>query len=86
MAAIRLKAGASFEGQDLYAFTGDTLPAYAAPRFVRIQVSGPRRRGGFWGQFFFGPLQISPLDEGQFGSAGTSAHFQRPRWRPPSFR
>ncbi|XP_063174656.1 long-chain fatty acid transport protein 5 [Chroicocephalus ridibundus] len=37
MAAIRLKAGASFEGQDLYAFTGDTLPAYAAPRFVRIQ-------------------------------------------------
>ncbi|XP_074023095.1 long-chain fatty acid transport protein 2-like [Numenius arquata] len=37
MAAIRLKAGATFEGQDLYAFTGDTLPAYAAPRFVRIQ-------------------------------------------------
>ncbi|NXK16053.1 S27A2 synthetase, partial [Arenaria interpres] len=37
MAAIRLKAGATFEGQDLYAFTRDTLPAYAAPRFVRIQ-------------------------------------------------
>ncbi|NWU50629.1 S27A2 synthetase, partial [Dromas ardeola] len=37
MAAICLKAGASFEGEDLYAFTGDTLPAYAAPRFVRIQ-------------------------------------------------
>ncbi|XP_072703718.1 long-chain fatty acid transport protein 5 [Ciconia boyciana] len=37
MAAIRLKAGASFEGENLYAFTGDTLPGYAAPRFVRIQ-------------------------------------------------
>ncbi|NWW51464.1 S27A2 synthetase, partial [Pedionomus torquatus] len=37
MAAIRLKDGATFQGQDLYAFTGDTLPAYAAPRFVRIQ-------------------------------------------------
>ncbi|NXN33915.1 S27A2 synthetase, partial [Nycticryphes semicollaris] len=37
MAAIRLKTGATFRGQDLYNFTGDTLPAYAAPRFVRIQ-------------------------------------------------
>ncbi|GAB0202168.1 bile acyl-CoA synthetase [Grus japonensis] len=37
MAAIRLKPGASFEGKDLYAFTGDTLPSYATPRFVRIQ-------------------------------------------------
>ncbi|XP_010190774.1 PREDICTED: very long-chain acyl-CoA synthetase-like, partial [Mesitornis unicolor] len=37
MAAIRLKAGASFEGDKFYAFTGDTLPSYAAPRFVRIQ-------------------------------------------------
>ncbi|XP_074932340.1 LOW QUALITY PROTEIN: long-chain fatty acid transport protein 5 [Phalacrocorax aristotelis] len=37
MAAIRLKAGATFEGENLYAFTGDTLPSYAAPRFVRIQ-------------------------------------------------
>ncbi|XP_009283743.2 PREDICTED: bile acyl-CoA synthetase [Aptenodytes forsteri] len=37
MAAIRLKAGESFEGEDLYAFTRDTLPSYAAPRFVRIQ-------------------------------------------------
>ncbi|KAM6364605.1 long-chain fatty acid transport protein 5 [Pluvialis apricaria] len=37
MAAIRLKAGAKFEGQNLYAFTGDTLPSYATPRFVRIQ-------------------------------------------------
>ncbi|KAM9271863.1 long-chain fatty acid transport protein 5 isoform 2-T2 [Cariama cristata] len=37
MAAICLKAGASFEGENLYAFTRDTLPSYAAPRFVRIQ-------------------------------------------------
>ncbi|XP_075581610.1 long-chain fatty acid transport protein 2-like [Pelecanus crispus] len=37
MAAIRLKAGASFEGENFYAFTKDTLPSYAAPRFVRIQ-------------------------------------------------
>ncbi|XP_049648790.1 long-chain fatty acid transport protein 5 [Accipiter gentilis] len=37
MAAICLKAGTSFEGESLYAFTGDTLPSYAAPRFVRIQ-------------------------------------------------
>ncbi|NXT03387.1 S27A2 synthetase, partial [Jacana jacana] len=37
MAAIRLKAGATFQGQDLYTFTGDTLPVYAAPRFLRIQ-------------------------------------------------
>uniref|UniRef100_A0A8C0BHN5 long-chain-fatty-acid--CoA ligase n=1 Tax=Buteo japonicus TaxID=224669 RepID=A0A8C0BHN5_9AVES len=37
MAAICLKAGMSFEGESLYAFTGDTLPSYAAPRFVRIQ-------------------------------------------------
>lgn len=41
MAAIRLKAGESFDGESLYAFTGDTLPSYAAPRFVRIQVSAP---------------------------------------------
>ncbi|XP_040450050.1 very long-chain acyl-CoA synthetase-like isoform X2 [Falco naumanni] len=37
MAAIRLKAGASFEGESFYTFTRDTLPSYAAPRFVRIQ-------------------------------------------------
>lgn len=53
MAAIRLKTGVKFEGQKLYAFTGETLPAYAAPRFVRIQVSGPGftrvvGRGGGW--------------------------------------
>lgn len=47
MAAICLKAGMSFEGDSLYAFTGDTLPSYAAPRFVRIQVSSPGfTRGG----------------------------------------
>lgn len=39
MAAVRLKPGQSFDGQSLYAFTRDTLPIYAAPRFVRIQVS-----------------------------------------------
>ncbi|NWY52126.1 S27A2 synthetase, partial [Chionis minor] len=37
MAAIRLKAGTSFDGQNLYAFTRETLPSYAAPRFLRIQ-------------------------------------------------
>uniref|UniRef100_A0A8B9EPE5 long-chain-fatty-acid--CoA ligase n=1 Tax=Anser cygnoides TaxID=8845 RepID=A0A8B9EPE5_ANSCY len=39
MAAIRLKPGMSFEGENLYAFTRETLPSYAAPRFVRIQIS-----------------------------------------------
>ncbi|XP_009071831.1 PREDICTED: very long-chain acyl-CoA synthetase-like, partial [Acanthisitta chloris] len=37
MAALRLKDGASFDGRSLYAFTRDTLPGYAAPRFLRIQ-------------------------------------------------
>ncbi|XP_015471979.1 very long-chain acyl-CoA synthetase-like [Parus major] len=37
MAAVRLKDGATFDGDKLYAFTRETLPAYAAPRFVRIQ-------------------------------------------------
>ncbi|XP_027486966.1 very long-chain acyl-CoA synthetase-like isoform X1 [Corapipo altera] len=37
MAAVRLKDGATFDGDTLYAFTRDTLPSYAAPRFVRIQ-------------------------------------------------
>lgn len=46
MAAIRLKPGMSFEGENFYAFTKETLPSYAAPRFVRIQVSGPRLLGG----------------------------------------
>lgn len=39
MAAVRLKPGESFDGESLYTFTRDTLPIYAAPRFVRIQVS-----------------------------------------------
>uniref|UniRef100_U3K309 long-chain-fatty-acid--CoA ligase n=2 Tax=Ficedula albicollis TaxID=59894 RepID=U3K309_FICAL len=39
MAAVCLKAGATFDGDKLYAHTRDTLPAYAAPRFVRIQDS-----------------------------------------------
>ncbi|XP_021238311.1 bile acyl-CoA synthetase [Numida meleagris] len=37
MAAVRLKPGQSFDGESLYAFTRDTLPVYAAPRFVRVQ-------------------------------------------------
>ncbi|XP_051632296.1 long-chain fatty acid transport protein 2-like [Manacus candei] len=37
MAAVRLKDGATFDGDALYAFTRDTLPSYAAPRFVRVQ-------------------------------------------------
>ncbi|OXB52144.1 UNVERIFIED_CONTAM: hypothetical protein H355_013040 [Colinus virginianus] len=37
MAAVRLKPDQSFDGESLYAFTRDTLPAYAAPRFVRVQ-------------------------------------------------
>ncbi|XP_074786101.1 long-chain fatty acid transport protein 5 isoform X4 [Athene noctua] len=37
MAAIRLRPGATFEGERLYAFTRETLPSYAAPRFVRVQ-------------------------------------------------
>ncbi|XP_010079841.1 PREDICTED: very long-chain acyl-CoA synthetase-like, partial [Pterocles gutturalis] len=37
MAAIRLKTGTSFDGENLYTFTRDTLPSYAAPRFVRVQ-------------------------------------------------
>nr|XP_034990066.1 very long-chain acyl-CoA synthetase-like isoform X3 [Zootoca vivipara] len=37
MAAICLKKGHSFDGQELYAHANDLLPAYAVPRFVRIQ-------------------------------------------------
>ncbi|NXO01100.1 S27A2 synthetase, partial [Rhinopomastus cyanomelas] len=37
MAAIRLKPGMTFRGDDLYSFTADTLPGYAAPRFIRLQ-------------------------------------------------
>ncbi|KAM6226136.1 long-chain fatty acid transport protein 2-like [Porphyrio hochstetteri] len=37
MAAIRLKPGETFQGDNLYSFTSDTLPGYAAPRFVRLQ-------------------------------------------------
>lgn len=53
MAAVRLKDGATFDGDKLYTFTRDTLPTYAAPRFIRIQVSGTRppwgAPGGLWG-------------------------------------
>ncbi|XP_050174869.1 long-chain fatty acid transport protein 2-like [Myiozetetes cayanensis] len=37
MAAVRLKDGATFDGDTLFAFTQDTLPPYAAPRFIRVQ-------------------------------------------------
>ncbi|NWX05424.1 S27A2 synthetase, partial [Caloenas nicobarica] len=37
MAAVRLRAGQPFDGQQLYAFTAAALPGYAAPRFLRIQ-------------------------------------------------
>ncbi|XP_025914968.1 very long-chain acyl-CoA synthetase-like [Apteryx rowi] len=37
MAAVRLKPGASFEGESLYAHAKECLPSYAAPRFVRLQ-------------------------------------------------
>ncbi|NXW61115.1 S27A2 synthetase, partial [Eurystomus gularis] len=37
MAAIRLKAGATFDGDTFYTFTRTMLPSYAAPRFVRLQ-------------------------------------------------
>lgn len=37
MAAVRLKDGATFDGDKLYTFTRDTLPTYAAPQFIRIQ-------------------------------------------------
>ncbi|NXR78619.1 S27A2 synthetase, partial [Pycnonotus jocosus] len=37
MAALCLKAGATFDGAKLFTFTRDALPPYAAPRFVRIQ-------------------------------------------------
>ncbi|TRZ08013.1 hypothetical protein HGM15179_019093 [Zosterops borbonicus] len=46
MAAVCLKDGATFDGDKLYAFTRDTLPAYAAPRFVRIQWVSPCANGG----------------------------------------
>lgn len=38
MAAIKLKEGQQFDGGKLYAKVADYLPAYARPRFVRIQV------------------------------------------------
>lgn len=51
MAAVRLKDGATFDGDKLYSFTRDTLPAYAAPRFVRIQVRGTQPPWGLQGGF-----------------------------------
>ncbi|XP_065715720.1 long-chain fatty acid transport protein 5 [Patagioenas fasciata] len=37
MAAVRLRAGQAFDGKHLYGVTSAALPAYAAPRFLRIQ-------------------------------------------------
>ncbi|XP_068129703.1 long-chain fatty acid transport protein 2-like [Hyperolius riggenbachi] len=39
MAAIKLKEGQSFDGENLYAKVMNYLPNYARPRFVRIQES-----------------------------------------------
>ncbi|XP_044526952.1 bile acyl-CoA synthetase [Gracilinanus agilis] len=37
VAAVRLSPGKTFDGQKLYHFTEKELPAYAVPRFIRIQ-------------------------------------------------
>ncbi|KAK2514957.1 hypothetical protein Q9966_015548 [Columba livia] len=39
MAAVRLRPGRAFDGKQLYGVTSAALPAYAAPRFLRIQDS-----------------------------------------------
>jgi hypothetical protein len=39
MAAVQLVPGQTFDGQKLYQHVRTWLPAYAVPRFVRIQVS-----------------------------------------------
>lgn len=39
MAAVRLAPGQTFDGQRLYQHVRAWLPAYAVPRFIRIQVS-----------------------------------------------
>lgn len=57
MAAVRLKDGATFDGDTLYTFTRDMLPAYAAPRFIRIQVSGTHPPWGLQG--IFGVLRLA---------------------------
>lgn len=39
MAAVQLAPGRAFDGQKLYQHVRTWLPAYAAPHFIRIQVS-----------------------------------------------
>lgn len=43
MAAVRLAPGQTFDGQRMYQHVRTWLPAYAAPHFIRIQVSS-----GWW--------------------------------------
>ena len=46
MAAIVLADPSRFDGAAFYAFVGDSLPAYAAPIFVRLQEQ-PEMTGTF---------------------------------------
>lgn len=39
MAAVRLAPGQTFDGQKLYQHVHKWLPTYAAPHFIRVQVS-----------------------------------------------
>lgn len=39
MAAVQLAPGKAFDGQALYQHVRTWLPAYAAPHFIRVQVS-----------------------------------------------
>lgn len=40
MAAVTLKEGEDFDCSDVYKQVVNYLPAYARPRFIRIQVTG----------------------------------------------
>lgn len=47
MAAVKLAAGRTLDGPALYRHVRASLPSYAVPRFIRIQVSsGGRARAG----------------------------------------
>ncbi|CAG5867096.1 unnamed protein product [Menidia menidia] len=46
MAALVLRAGVGLEGKSLYEHLGKTLPAYAWPRFIRIQVGDAALQAG----------------------------------------
>lgn len=47
MAAVQLVPGQAFDRQRLYQHVRTSLPAYAAPHFIRIQVSSSGGRGGW---------------------------------------